>query len=271
MKKAGLQKNLKNFQRKCATLAAAVGKSFSPAAIHEFRIEYKKLRSFIAFISSVGEDEKKFRIRKRAKKRYALSGQIRDEFLFLQRLRLMISHSTVFFQQNALRVKRSNEALKKDWKNAKPFPSLKKSLVSPASNHFPDKVSLSDFNNYLEHNERRIFSVVGDKDLSDSQLHTLRKVIKERMYNLRWWGKQNGEKAVSSTIKKQMAGFQNLLIDLGNYNDLVTFQLRLKKSVTKETNTIVLKQLQVLKEKVKKEKQKINSKLISEIRAVCRE
>lgn len=68
-----------------------------------------------------------------------------------------------------------------------------------------------------------------------------------------------------------MAGFQNLLIDLGNYNDLVTFQLRLKKSVTKETNTIVLKQLQVLKEKVKKEKQKINSKLISEIRAVCRE
>jgi CHAD domain-containing protein len=271
MKKAGLQKNLKNFQRKCAALAVTVGKSFSPAAIHQFRIEYKKLRSYLTFVSTVDGDEKKFSIRKRAKKRYELAGQIRDEFLFLQRFRLMAPPGTVFLHQHVVCVRKSISALKKAWKNAKPFPPLEKCLIKHPANRFPDKLSLADFNDYLENNERHIFSMVKGKDLSDSQLHSLRKVVKERSYNLRWWEKQKGEKPVSKKIKKQMAGLHRLLIDLGNYHDLVNFQLRLKKSGKRETNIGHLKQLYALQEKVNAEKQKINSKLVSEIGAVCRE
>jgi CHAD domain-containing protein len=271
MKKAGLQKNLKNHQRKCTALAVEVGKSFSPAAIHEFRIEYKKLRSFVELISFVSRDEEKFTIRKRAKKRYELSGRIRDSFLFLQRLRLMTSPGTVFLQENAARVKKVIRALKVEWKNTKPLLPVKKDIIRPSSRRFPDKVSLLDFSNYLENNEAGIFSVVNRKDLSDNQLHTLRKIVKERSYNLKWWAKQKGEQAVSSKIEKQMARLSHLMIDLGNYNDLVTFQLRLKKSGKRETNVARLKQLSLLQEKVKAEKQKINSNLVSEIDAVCRE
>jgi CHAD domain-containing protein len=271
MKKAGLHKNLKKLQTKCAALAVEVGKSFLPDAIHQFRIEYKKLRSYLAFISFLSRDEKKFRIRNRAKKHYELAGHIRDEFLFLQRLRKMASPGTIFLQENVVRETKSIRALKKEWKNARPFPPLKKCIVRPSSNHLPEKVSLSDFNSYLKNNERRIFSVVNGKDLSDSQFHTLRKIIKERMYNLRWWEKQKGEKSVSSKIKSQTSSLQNLLTDLGDYNDLVTFQRQLKKTGNKKTKITFFKQLNLLREKVKSENQEIKSKLVSEINAVYRE
>lgn len=271
MKRAGLQKNLKNFQRKCATLAVKVGKSFSPDAIHQFRVEYKKLRSYLSFISTVGGNEKKFSIRKRAKKRYELAGQIRDEFLFLQHFRLMAPPGTVFLHQNVVCIRKSISALKKAWKNAKPFPTPGKNIISPPPNCFPDRISLAEFNYYLEKNMHRIFSAIQGKDFSDDQLHRLRKIAKERIYNLRWWEKQEGEKSVASKITKSMANLQNLLIDLGNYHDLVNFQLRLKKAGRRETNIGHLNQLYALQEKVKAEKQKINSKLVSEIGAVFRE
>jgi CHAD domain-containing protein len=270
MKKAGLQKNLKNFQRKCATLAVKVSKSYSPAAIHQFRIEYKKLRSYITFVSFVSGDGKKFAIRKSVKKRYKLSGQIRDEFLFLQRLRLMASPDTVVLQENVVRVKKTMRVLKEEWKNAKPFPTLRKCIVRPSSRRFPGKVSLKDFSNYLENNEARIFSLVNRKDFSDNQLHTLRKIVKERSYNLKWWAKQKGEQSVSSKIEKQITRLSHLMDDLGSYNDLVTFELRLKKPGKKEADNALRTELFQLQEKVKTEKQKINSKLVREIGAVCR-
>ena len=60
---------------------------FDAEKIHEFRVEYKKLRAFLRMLSQEDEKSGEIKISKKLKKAYHISGSIRD--LQLQQLRIL--------------------------------------------------------------------------------------------------------------------------------------------------------------------------------------
>jgi CHAD domain-containing protein len=81
-------KNITNSRyRKLKKHIERVAESFDAEAIHQFRVEYKKLRAFFRMLSQGEDAGGEIKILKKLKKGYNVSGYIRD--LQLQQLRIM--------------------------------------------------------------------------------------------------------------------------------------------------------------------------------------
>ena len=77
---------VKNYYRKLKKELGKVPRSFDTETIHQFRVEYKKLRAFLRMLSVQPVKEKKLKISKKIKTYYRLCGLLRD--LQLQQKRI---------------------------------------------------------------------------------------------------------------------------------------------------------------------------------------
>ena len=66
-----------NHYRKLKKHIKKVSEYFNVEAIHQFRVEYKKLRAFLRMISQQHETAGEIKISKKLKKGYNISGSIR--------------------------------------------------------------------------------------------------------------------------------------------------------------------------------------------------
>ena len=78
--------------RKLKKQIKKVAETFDVEAIHQFRVEYKKLRAFLRMISQQHEEAGEIKISKKLKTAYNISGSIRD--LQLQQLRILEATKT---------------------------------------------------------------------------------------------------------------------------------------------------------------------------------
>ena len=271
MKKAGLQKILRNHEKKFARLTAKISKTFSPKDIHQFRIEYKKFRSLLVLVSFTLSAKHPIKIRRWVKKIYKLSGSLRDDYLFLQKLKtLSIDHSAPLMHF-AVKLKSEFRSVKKEWKKIKTRQFSSRDVIKPSDADFPRKISKALFQDYLVKNAAAIDTLVNKKSMSDSQLHFLRKIIKERSYNMSLWINIYGEKIIPRRVRSHMEELQHLMDELGIFNDLATFQVRVKELNGSNDPLKGQSVIHRVTEKVKVEKQKIYSKIVEEIIPSIRE
>ena len=75
-----------NHYRKLNKYIKKISEHFNEEAIHQFRVEYKKLRAFFRMISQQHDTAGEIKISKKLKKGYNISGSIRDLQLQQQRI-----------------------------------------------------------------------------------------------------------------------------------------------------------------------------------------
>ena len=77
---------INNHYRKLKKHIKKVSEDFDVEAIHQFRVEYKKLWAFLRMISQQQETAGEINVSKKLKKGYNISGSIRDLQLQQQRI-----------------------------------------------------------------------------------------------------------------------------------------------------------------------------------------
>jgi len=226
-----------NHYRKLNKHIKEVCEYFDVEAIHQFRVEYKKLRAFLRMISQELETTKKIGIYKKLKKAYNISGSIRD--LQLQQQRIMQATKQELKNPQAylalLRIK-IDKLIQELTEISLENPVIKSKKKTEA--FIPDEFQLSGFKLLIQKKWTVINAIITSGHYSDDNIHAIRKNLKDLFYNLKEYevGKHN---ILSCSIwkGKDEQYFNKLLDELGNLQDKCTAIALLKSSWINRLNT----------------------------------
>ncbi len=195
-----------------------IGPGFDSEAIHQFRVEYKKLRAFLRMLSHPGKAGK-IKIPRKLKRIYNCTGSIRDLQLQEQRLIKALKLPGKKPQACIHQIQPEIDKMKllfSEIADETIITEAKKNLV----NALPGKCSLKGFKEFAAKKWKEINDVISVRQFPDKQIHSIRKNLKDLFYNLKNFkgteiyilsqGKWN-----DYTVKH----IEALLVDLGNFQD----------------------------------------------------
>ncbi len=238
-----------------------VKKRFDDEAIHQLRVEYKKLRAFLRLISGVNGRKETAKISGKLKQCYAVAGSIRDLQLQQQRI-LDISKQEPkkpwgyidLLQQHINRLKPDLEKLL-----VKKVIEKKKKKIDTI---IPPALQLSDFKNYTEKIRASIFHIVEQENINDEDIHKVRKLLKDLFYNLKELARiEEGVIALNGIAGKNEMYFDQLLEEIGNYQDTFNAIELLKPKWIYKLNTQNQESLLRIKELFMEDKSKLKRTL----------
>jgi CHAD domain-containing protein len=191
---------------------------FNEDAIHNFRVEYKKMRAFYRLVND-GSGKRIMKVPKKLKKVYALAGMFRDRQLQQARLKEAAGATSTSLQEyyDAL-AQEMNEirAGLLQLLQAKPPENRKKAAGSLHSGF-----ELQDFSAHFQRSCTRSWKILSQTPIPDEKLHQVRKVLKDLFYNLEIYRQE--DKFPIGTWKEKVAEyFHPLLAEMGDYQDKCT-------------------------------------------------
>ncbi|MEO8110685.1 MAG: CHAD domain-containing protein [Ginsengibacter sp.] len=203
--------------------SAIIKKHFKPEDIHKFRVEYKKLRAFCRMISFNKPGRNKLKIEAKIKKSYSILGTIRDSQL--QHLRLKKTSKEQNEGNNIYFTSLNNDIRKLKSKFTKNhFNCVCKKGVQKNITLIAGGFTKEEYEKYIDYQWTKIDSVISGNDFSDSNIHSIRKCIKDIYYNVQAIEKVGdfNTEFQSETVNNQLQYFDELLEDLGNFQDTCT-------------------------------------------------
>ena len=192
-----------------------------PGAIHEFRVEYKKLRAFLRMISEQPGIENEITVSKELKKFYTISGSIRDLQLQQKRIEDATVSEPKKPQAYLHLLQKEIEKIKPELAeiiSGKPVNKSKKKTDASIPAEFP-----FHFQQYVEKKWSAINAILLSGDFSDENIHAIRKILKDLFYNLKIAddpGKQNPANNIWNG--KNDEWMNKFLEELGSFQDKCT-------------------------------------------------
>jgi CHAD domain-containing protein len=180
-------------------------------SIHELRVGFKKFRAFIRLLRNK-KNTKYLRIPERLKSLYKRAGALRDRQLCLD---LIVSHSgkemqqSVFFDQLSKEIMTRKRSLKRH-AGAFSFEKLQTSIEV----HLPEKFSRKSMRKYFKRQKDFCVDTLFEPD-SDEKFHTIRKRIKDILYNAGLLKKEN----IAGPIVQKEKKLKRIQDIVGKYND----------------------------------------------------
>lgn len=208
--------------RKLIKLIVQVLPNFDREVIHQFRVNYKKFRAFLRMIIQLHESDTEAAIPKRIKKIYHASGVLRDlqmqESGFLELAKKKNIKPAIYLKY--LRNKSDDVKRILTWYivHTKIGKYKKKKILA-----FPAEFQMTGFIYYVENLCKKVHTILYTGFLLDKDLHTIRKLLKDLLYNLEILDK----KVQEFILKKYMNGrdllfINELLQQLGELQDKCT-------------------------------------------------
>jgi CHAD domain-containing protein len=219
VKKEQLRHITNNHYRKLKRHLKKIVRNFDIEEIHQFRVEYKKLRAFFRMLSLKIAGDGEIKIARALKKCYNIAGSIRD--CQLQQLRII-------------------DATKEEPKKPVPFLNflqkkidslkpelLKLFLTNPVDASkkktdpmLPEKFMLYSFRKFVQQKWVVVFAIIKSGHFSDENIHYIRKTLKDVAYNLNQYKDTRLILLSKSTWKgKDETYYHQLLQELGNFQD----------------------------------------------------
>ncbi|MCG2616727.1 CHAD domain-containing protein [Terrimonas sp. NA20] len=196
-------------------------KEMDEEAIHQFRVEYKKLRALFRLLSTLPGIQKEIKPAKKLKQLYSICGKIRDLQLEQQRIR-KASANKKQTQAHCTTLERSILTL---------VPELKKQLdKDPLSasgkkteSLLPAEFSLHDFHRFARLQWTAIKAILRSGISADDHLHTIRKYFKDLYYNLKIYDGAEYRLLHKKILRKMTdSEVKELLDQLGDFQDRST-------------------------------------------------
>lgn len=161
-----------------------IRKHFAAKEIHGFRTEVKKLRAYIRLVTFVPTDSQEYKLPKKFREIYSTAGAIRDIQLQLERIKeASRNESRQPEQYEALlkhKIKKAKKKLKKLLDQTSISSIQKKVLV-----HLPKQLSLETVRNFIQEKRADIKLLSEKKEEQDDDIHSIRKDLKDLMYNVK--------------------------------------------------------------------------------------
>ena len=184
---------------------------FTQESIHKFRVEVKRLRSFLRLLA-FSKDQPEIKLPKKFKQLYDIAGAIREAHLEEMKLaEWKISLPTYFIDLQS-----QATHYKQQWQSHYSF-HITKELENELLNFNFNELSPHSLRLFFEDQITIIHSIV-QADPNNENIHTCRKHVKDMLYIAKLMEKEweHGYKEIASFPLKELDTLATLL---GNYND----------------------------------------------------
>ena len=255
-----------NQYRKIKKHIKKIADDFDMETIHQFRVEYKKLRAFLRMLTAQEETGGEITVSKKLKKVYTISGSIRD--LQLQQLR--ITDATKGEQKKPTSYL---TLLQKEMDSLKP--ELSEMLLENPVNDskkktdaaMPDEFPLSGFRNFVQQKWAAVHAIIASGHFSDDNVHLIRKNLKDLFYNLKLYqGVEHEILSISIMKGKDEKYFDQLLEELGSFQDKCTAIALLRSYWLTSLNTYNRELLERIKKNWIKDKLSMKQLLVKKLK-----
>ncbi len=212
MKKEKIRKLLEDWVDGIAKSCEAIGKEFDAGIIHKFRVSVKRARSFL-LMYRMHTGQYDVVLSPRLIKLYHLAGEIRETQLEIEKCKgkrnLPVGYKPMLRKKLADR--------KDKWKDRyddRVLSKLRRRLATYEYQRLPAFTLDRFVNERLE--AIAILNAVGD--ISDDEIHTVRKYLKDITYNIEWAGKK-WTQAYDLVRDLPIDDFNKLTTEIGEFND----------------------------------------------------
>ena len=256
-----------NHYRKLKKHIKKVSEDFDVEAIHQFRVEYKKLRAFLRMISQDHETAGEIKISKKLKKGYNISGSIRDLQLQQQRILEATKQELKKPQAYLTLLQKEIDKLKPELSEIflkKPVTASKKKTDAFIPHEFP----LNSFRNFVQKKWAVVYAIIVSGHFSDDNIHAIRKSLKDLFYNLKIYeGVEHELLSLSIWKGKDEQYFNKLLDELGSFQDKCTAIALLKSYWLNSLHTYNQELLEQIKKGWIKDKVRMKQLLVRKLKA----
>jgi CHAD domain-containing protein len=254
------------YYRKLKKHLDEVAAGFNAAAIHQFRVTYKKLRAFFRMLSLENRQQDEITILKKFKQVYNLAGAIRD--LQLQRLRVHRAAASLHAKAQGYFIVLSKEMNRYKIEllqalDENPLAESKKKTNAA----LPGQCRAQRFQSFIKKKQNNIQHLLSSTHLSDDAVHEIRKNIKDLFYNSEIQQKAGHPAARQGIWKgKDEQCLHQLLEALGHFQDQCTAVALLKPAWLNKVHTVSGGLLQQIKEQWLAEKAVAKKQLIKKLK-----
>ncbi len=236
---------------------------FDEEVIHKLRVTHKKLRAFLRMLSHQKVKENSIIISNKLKASFKLAGSIRDIQIQQQRILKAVKNREIKKPTMYLFLLQKEMALQKE----KLLKILTTKIIAANSKHttaaLPNRFSIKLFRGFLLQHWKNIDAILLSKKLSDDDIHSIRKSIKDILYNLKIYEKTKHGMLTNSIWKgKDEAYFSALLTELGQFQDRFTGILFLNAKRINKLDKHSKAQINTIKKIWQKEKSTLKKTLL---------
>ncbi len=235
-------------------------------AIHQFRVEYKKLRAFLRMITLQHVTRGKIKIARKLKENYNVSGSIRD--LQLQKKHTLKASKQELNKPHAylILLQKEIDKLKHELFElilSDPVAESKKKTDA----NIPREFRLAGFKLFIKRNVALINAIIISGHFNDDNIHTIRKNLKDLFYNLKKYSDLEHDRLLVSILRGENEKFIiNLLDELGRFQDMCTAITLLKSYWLNSLNKSSQELLQGIKKKWASDKVIMQKMLIKKLK-----
>ena len=256
-----------NHYRKLKKYFTRIIHGFDAETIHQFRVEYKKLRAFFRMLSQGHETAGEIKISEKLKRGYNISGSIRDLQLQLQRIPEAIKQdlrkSLVYLALLQREIDKLKPELSEVFSENPVDESKRKTDTS-----LPDEFQLSGFKVFIQNKWTTIKTIITSNHFSDDNIHAIRKSLKDLYYNWKIYeGTEQEALSISSWNGKGEQYFNQLIDELGSFQDKCTAIALLKSYWLNSLDTYNKELLGRIKKGWIKDKVSMKKLLVKKLRA----
>ncbi|MCW3119404.1 MAG: domain containing protein [Chitinophagaceae bacterium] len=265
MNKEDIQRIVTGYFRKLKKCIQEILPGFEAEQLHQFRVEYKKLRAFLRMLSLRDNDKEKPRLSKNLKKAYHLAGSIRDLQLqkksIVEAVRPDQKKARKYFNQLQREIKNLEKELS-EVLDENPVSESKKKTVTM----LPGKFQAVDFRHFMQTKRVTLKNMILAGDFRDDRIHSIRKLLKDIFYSNKQITGENDKSIPGQWKEKNESYYKVLLEDLGNFQDRCRAILLLKPYWLRQLNTTNQMLLCHVKETWIKDKLAKKRKLVSKLK-----
>ena len=268
MKKKQLERVAGAYGRELVVSAENLLPGFSMDAVHRFRVQYKKLRALLRMIQTDPAVSGRAHISKKLKRVYRISGSIRDLQLHQQRINTVYRNSKNKPGTYLLHLKQRTTICKRKLKEVFSTTAVAKE-VEKIMPRLSDSFSKKMISEYMEQQWGSIVQLIDTKQLSDTNMHRVRKLMKDLFYNMELPGQEN--LVVETGKRKRVVSlelFKTKLHQLGQFQDLTTEIRMLGTAQLQELPVAAQKQMEKLRAARLAEKNKLKRSLLEQLKTM---
>ncbi len=246
MKHLELVKTVKKRFAKIDDALKNVVKDFDANDIHLFRIEVKKLRSFLRLVSAGGGKHSRQKLPNKLYGFYCSIGVIRN--LQIQKKNIeeldnpeYSSLTKYYLDYIHNKIGRHIEELRTFGKGKRQFSKGRQEIIK----NLPSRLKLKSIRKFTGDKLKTLTNLMKPSSLSDESLHSVRKTLKDILYT---WSYTNEKTAIPSVVVMSKKDIRSITTLLGNFQDkcvgLDLLHAHYKKQLTNLNERLVWRKLE---------------------------
>lgn len=191
-------------------------KDFAEDAIHDFRVDYKKLRSFLRMLQLKAKNPRDLKFPHSIKRTYTTAGQVRDRQLCIKRIKAdRQAGGTALKKTRQLKKEINDISANATFVSKRELENTGTAMIKS----LPAVLALTAGQDFVKQKLSGINDIIAIKEFGDKDLHDIRKGLKDIIFIAAIYENFNEESPAVGWMKEDVKKAEAMAHELGSFND----------------------------------------------------